>query len=209
MRKSCWLSNTAATSSVLAIPQADGLQGGISQKHMILTQPCFQNPRAISAEALGNPSWSCSGLWGLPHVLWSFCLQLFATKILGRADSQHSWRLLISVLPQLWARFAFMVVIVRSEDPDPEQLQHRETHRASPELHERFPVQIKPKQWLYGLQILLDHEQEDALQKGTGQEYGNLDATWQVLVLKQKNAVEKGSLSWVLCSLSSWVTLSL
>lgn len=68
-----------------------------------------------------------------------------------------------------------MVIILKSEDPHPMQLQHRETQRASLEL--RFPVQIKSRQWLSGLQTLLDDEQEDALQKGTGQEYGNLDAT--------------------------------
>lgn len=72
-------------------------------------------------------------------------------KILWRADSQHSWRLLISVLqqhilPSWWS------LHVRSEDPDPAQLQHRETQRASLELHERFPAQIKSRQWLSGLQ---------------------------------------------------------
>lgn len=70
-----------------------------------------------------------------------------------------------------------MVIILRSENPHPMQLQHRETQRASLELHVRFPVQIKSREWLSGLQTLLDDEQEDALQKGTGQEYGNLDAT--------------------------------
>lgn len=42
--------------------------------------------------------------------------------------------LLISVLQQLSASFAFMVITVRSEDPDPAQ------GWASPELHERVPV---------------------------------------------------------------------
>lgn len=70
-----------------------------------------------------------------------------------------------------------MVIILRSEEPHPRQLQYRETHRASLELHVRFPVPIKSRQWLSGLQTLLDDEQEDGLQKGTGQEYGNLDAT--------------------------------
>lgn len=87
-----------------------------------------------------------------------------------------------------------MVLFVRSEDPDPAELQHRETQRAFPELHEGFPVQIKSGQWLSGLKTLLDDEQGNALQKGVGQEYGNLDANQQILVLKQKNAVEKVSL---------------
>lgn len=105
--------------------------------------------------------------------VWSF----FATKILWGADSQHSWRLLIPVLQQVSARFAFVVISVRSEDPDPAELQHRETQRAFPELPEGFPVQIKWEQWLCGLQTLLDDEQCNALQKGTGQGYGNLDTT--------------------------------
>lgn len=70
------LSSTAVVCSVLAIPQVDGLQGGISQKHLILTQPSLQKPREISAEALGSPSRSCWAPWGLSHVLWSWCLML-------------------------------------------------------------------------------------------------------------------------------------